>query len=650
MTELPRQAIGRAELAQALEHASIPTLLPVLVQLTGDRSWIEPPYTVERVRGLVENPSGGLAPELQAKVREAALDAVLEWHAGRPAAMSRPDRDTLRALMSAAIGQPARIEYADIFAADLAIDESVDGRVEESPSEAVPGEQRLIETDVVVVGAGFSGLRAGIEFQERGIPFTIIERNSDVGGVWLTSNYPGAGVDTPTQLYSLATDPYPWSGVFARQPEMLDYARSVAERHALHESIRFGTEVTSAVWDDEGERWRIELRIPDGGTEVLTPRVLVSAVGTFATAAMPAMPGIDDFAGEVIHTAQWPEGVDLRGKRVAVIGAGASAMQLVPAIVDQVDELVLFQRTPQWIAPVEDYFEQFPPEIDQLNRWVPSYREWWRFRLATIWNDGAFPALLVEEGWEEFPRSVNRVNASQRRYYERYLRQQLEGRDDLIEISLPDYPPFAKRLLLDNGWFAAIRKDHVRVVPRGVSAIRPHAVVAEDAEEHEVDIVIFATGYSATEYLATLPVTGPGGVRLGDAWNKDDASAYLGMTVPGFPNLFIMYGPNTHPGPGGSYLFIAEVSAGYIADAVEFLEEQGGGTLAVRPEILQEYQAEVDSMNAGMVWGTDLVRSYVKNSAGRVVIFLPWRISDYWLLAHQFLPEDFRVESRVSAR
>ena len=639
MSEIRRQNIERAALERALAHSNIPTLLPVLVQLTGDLSWMREPYLPERVRGLTDDDSGGLSPELQHKVRSAALEAVLAWHAGGEAAIPEPDRGTLHELMSAAIGHEARPEYADIFAADMRI------REEGAPDMSFSG----IATDVIIVGAGFSGMRAAIEFRSRGIPFTVIERSPDVGGVWLTSTYPGAGVDTPSQLYSLTTDPYPWSSVFARQPEMLRYARFVAERNDLRQSIRFDTEVTGAVWNEDSERWVVQTRSADGTADTLSARVLVSAVGTFAGAALPDIPGLDDFEGPVIHTAEWPADLDLRDKRVAVIGAGASAMQLVPAVVDQVGELAVFQRTPQWIAPVDDYFAEIPPEVDALTRWVPGYREWWRFRLATIWNDGAYPSLRVDKEWEDYPHSVNRINASQRRYYERYLREQLAGRGDLIENSLPKYPPFGKRLLLDNGWFAAIRKDHVRLIPRGVASLKASGVTDDSGETHEVDVVVFATGYTATDYLSTLPVTGAGGVRLEDVWQHENAKAYLGMTVPGFPNLFIMYGPNTHPGPGGSYLFIAEVEANYIAEAVEYIDAEAC-VLDLRPDVLDGYQAEVDATNEELVWGADLVRTYVKNSAGRVVIFLPWPVSDYWLRAHEFHSEDYRVRTRISGR
>jgi 4-hydroxyacetophenone monooxygenase len=639
MASIPRQRIDREALATALERANISLLLPILAELTDDLSWVSEPFLPERIRGLVDDPTGGLSEELQQQVRDAALDAVLAWHAGTPARLGTPDRGTLLAIMSASIGRQVPEEYADIFAAELRIEE---------PAPATAGPTPL-GTDVVIVGAGFSGMRAAIEFRDRGIPFTILERNDDVGGVWLTSVYPGAGVDTPSELYSLSTDPYPWSTTFARQPEVLDYARRVAEDEGLRARIHFGTEVTGATWDEDAERWELATRTSDGDAGTVSARVLVSAVGTFGTAAFPDIPGIADFDGPVLHTAEWPIGTDLAGRRVAVVGAGASAMQLVPKIVDEVEELVLFQRTPQWISPVADYFEPIPPEVHRLTDWVPGYRDWWRFRLATIWNDGAYPALTVDRAWEDFPRSVNRINASQRRYFERYLREQLAGREDLIEVSIPSYPPFGKRLLLDNGWFAAIRRENVRVVPRGITSVDAGGVTDDAGQHHDVDVLVFATGFSAADYLSTLPVTGRSGVALDDVWHHDDAAAYLGMAVPGFPNLFIMYGPNIHPGPGGSYLFLAEAAARYIADAVAFLDAEGGA-LEVVPEVFRTYQDEVDDANARLVWGTDLVRSYAKNAAGRVVTNLPWRVSDYWLRTEEFRPQDYARGPEVSAR
>jgi 4-hydroxyacetophenone monooxygenase len=629
---IPRRSIDRARIERAVAAANYPTLLMVLTQLTGDLNWIQAPYLPARVRGLVDDDAAGMSPESLEKIRSAAVAAVLAWHSGAPAAIPSPGPGLLLQMMSTSIGREAPAEYAQVFADELRLDEPT------PPAAVAP-----LHTKAIIVGAGFSGLRAAEEFAARGIPYVQLEKSDDVGGVWLTNLYPGAGVDTPSQLYSLSTHSAPWSTTFARQPEVLGYAKTVAEEADLLKHIRFGATVTEAKWDAVATAWTVSVSYADGSAELLSATVLVSAVGTFARATFPQVEGLDEFTGLAIHTAEWPADTVLAGKRVAVIGAGASAMQLVPRIASEVARLTIFQRTPQWIAPVADYFETISDQANDLIDIVPLYREWLRFRLATIWNDGAYPALTVDPDWTDFPLSVNAVNASQRRYYERYLREKLAGRDELIDIATPDYPPFAKRLLLDNGWFDALLLPNVEVVPHGVIALDNDSVVDAEGVSHPADVVVFATGFSAADYLSTLPVVGMDGVRLADVWHGGNAAAYLGMAAPGFPNLFIMYGPNIHPGPGGSYLFMAESTARYIASAIEYLDREGG-VLEVAAEVFRTYQDAVDTTNASLVWGTDVVRSYAKNAAGRVVTNFPWRVSEFWLRTHEFIPGDYSRE------
>ncbi len=307
---------------------------------------------------------------------------------------------------------------------------------------------------------------------------------------------------------------------------------------------------------------------------------------------MPDLDGLDSFRGPVFHTAEWRGDVDLTGKRVAVVGTGASAMQVVPAVADRTAHLTVFQRSPQWVAPNEEYFAPVGDDVHWLMEHVPWYHAWYRFRLAWVFNDRVHPSLQIDESWDDPGRSLNAVNDGHRRYFTRYIERQLQGRPDLIEKCVPDYPPFGKRMLLDNGWYAALRRDDVELVTDSVVRLTETGVVTAGGEEHAADVVVLSTGFAARSYLPGIRVAGRDGRELHDVWGDEDAVAHLGMTVPGFPNLFLMYGPNTNAGAGGSFIFVAESQGRYIVDLLATMVRDGIGALDCRPEVLERWVSE----------------------------------------------------------
>jgi 4-hydroxyacetophenone monooxygenase len=488
----------------------------------------------------------------------------------------------------------------------------------------------------VIIGAGVSGIAAAVRLRQAGVPFTILERHDDVGGVWLVNDYPGAGVDTPSYLYSFSFAPHDWSTHFGKRDEMIAYLRDVATRFGLREHIEFGVAVESAEYADG--RWTVR-----AGEREWTGTALVSAVGLFTNPIVPDLPGLAEFAGHAFHTTAWPHDLDLTGRRVAVVGAGASAQQVVPAIAGTPGHLTVFQRSPQWIAPDEEYFTPFADDVHWLMHHVPYYHRWYRFRLAWTFNDRVHPSLTIDPDWEHPDQSLNAVNDGHRRYFTRHIESELDGRPDLLEASVPDYPPFGKRMLLDNGWYATLRRDDVTLVADAVAEVTPDGIRTETGAHHDADVLVLATGFDAQHYLADMEIRGRDGLRLHDVWGDHDATAHLGMTVPGFPNLFLMYGPNTNAGAGGSFIFVAESQARYIVDLVARMAREGIGSVEVRKDAHDASVSDVDARHREMVWSHPGMTTYYRNPSGRVVTNSPYRIVDYWSMTREADLADFHV-------
>jgi 4-hydroxyacetophenone monooxygenase len=622
----------RSALTRALEHANLPSLVPVLHQLTGDPRWLREPYRPTRSRGMDDNDSGGFSPEVAAEIKRAALDAVLAHEAGTPAAVPAPTGEDLRELLELANGEPTSAEYADMLAEDMGFSPV--------PPKAAPP----TDIDVIIIGAGVSGMLAAIKLAEAGIEHVVLEKNEDVGGSWYENTYPGAGVDTPSHLYSYSFAPRDWSTHFGKRDEVEQYLRDVADTYDLRAVTRFGTEVTSASYDEDTATWTVRT---DDGLEIAS-RVLISATGALNRPKIPDIPGMNSFRGRIFHTAAWPGDLDLTGKRVAVIGAGASAMQVVPAIADTVARLAVFQRSPQWIAPNDVYFSEVDEAVQLLMARVPFYRVWYRARLAWNFNDRVHPTLQIDPEWEHPERSVNAANDGHRRVFTRYIESELQGRPDLIAKALPDYPPFGKRMLLDNGWYRALRRDHVDLITEGVIEITPDGLRGSDGTEIDVDVIVLATGFHTHRFLWPIDVRGRSGASLAETWGPENAHAYLGITVPGFPNLFMTCGPGTALGHGGSFITIAECQVRYIVDLVTAMAEEGLRAVEVRPEVEAAFTRDHDAAHSRMLWTHPGMTNWYRNAAGRVVSTMPWRIVDYWRMTRHADLDDYYAEADVA--
>lgn len=638
----PNPNLDRATVHAAVTAGNIPCLLPVLYQLTGEEKWLSPPYLPASTKGFEELNDGGLAPAIQAEIHNAVTDAVLDWCNGKPITHPAPTGSELTRLMSTVMGEPISEVYAPMIAEQLGFAPFTPENVGDLVRTSRP------DFGVAIVGAGISGITCAINLEKAGIPYTVLERNDHIGGTWWENRYPGARVDIPSDLYSFSFRPKNWSEYFARRNEIFDYLANVAREAGITDRIRLGHSVDTAVWNADEQLWILSVTGPDGTQHEVRATSLVTAAGLHSTPNIPDFPGTSEFRGEIVHSAQWPEDLDLTGKRVAVVGSGASAMQLVVAIADQVESMAVLQRQPQWIAPNEHYFQQSDATKHWLYDNIPFYRGWYRFRLYWLYTERTFAALPVDPRREEKGKHVSSLNDAYRAHFTAYLKRQLAGEEELQRKTLPDYPPFGKRLLIDNGWFATLRKPHVELLTDSIERLTPDGIVTADGEHRDIDVLILCTGFQQQRFLYPMDIRGTDGTSLRDIWNDDNGRAYLGITTPGFPNLFFLYGPNTNP-PGGSYITIAEAQVRYVVESISRLVTEDLAALECKQEPYERYNSELDEANAAMVYAMDGVSSYYRNSSGRVVTNSPWPVPEYWARTANPEPGDFTATKRRGA-
>jgi len=626
-TAVDEKTEGEPELRTALAEANVPTLLLVLVQLTGERRWLEAPYRPARGPVLDDNDSGGLPPEIQDEVRAAALDAILRWEEGQLTERGL-GADEIVQMLSVGLVEDIPVAYGPLLAEEL----GEVSRDVEIPGSLPPG------FEVLVIGAGVFGIGLAIKLKQAGVPFTIIEKNAGLGGAWFENTYPGAGVDTPSHLYSFSFEPDGgrWSRYFARGPEVHGYLERLAQEHDLMAHIRFEREVVRADYDPDRVGWTVVVKEATGSEQILRVPVLVSAVGVVNRPQIPHVDGAETFEGPSMHTAQWRTDVDHVGKRVAVIGTGASAMQLVPNIAGQADDVLIFQRSKQWVVPHPNYHRDVSRAVRYLMARCPAYTRWYRLRAFWNFSDGLHPSLQIDPEWDNAGLSINAQNERYRLFLTKYIKQQLGDREDLYDACIPEYPPYGKRPLLDNGWYEAVRRDDVQLITDRVVRITPHGVITESGHEHLVDIVVWATGFKALQFLWPMEIHGRSGTSLAEQWGHQDARGYLGMSVPDFPNMFILNGPNTTAGHGGSAILVCEFQVRYVMQAIARLASGEVSSLEVRKEVFRAYNEELDTALTRSIWSHPGMTTWYRNEAGRVVVSSPWTYLDYWQRTREF--------------
>jgi cation diffusion facilitator CzcD-associated flavoprotein CzcO len=478
---------------------------------------------------------------------------------------------------------------------------------------------------VVIVGAGFAGLGASIRLLEAGHDdFVVLERSEDVGGTWRDNTYPGCQCDVPSHLYSFSFAPNPdWSRTYSMQTEIDEYLRRTARERGVLPYVRFNTRMLDARWNETQKQWEIET-----STGSLKAEVLVMGNGPLSEPRLPDVPGLDRFRGASFHSAGWDHGHDLSEERVAVVGTGASTVQFFPHVRDVAKEVVLFQRTPPWVLPHPD--RPISARKRRMFRKVPGLQ-----RLERAWIYLSRESWMV--GFAKFPPAMKIAE----RIGLRHIRRQVS--DPALRRKLtPGYRAGCKRIVLSNDWYRSLAQPNVTVVSAGLKEVRDHSVIASDGTEHHVDTIIFGTGFHVTDNPIMEHLYGTGGRRLSDFWAQEGMSAYKGATVPGFPNLFFLAGPNTGIGHT-SLLVMIEAQIRYFIGALSFIERENAAAIEVRGSALAAYSERLQRRLSNTVWSTGGCSSWYMDSKGRNPTIWPdftWRFT---LATSRFDPAAYLV-------
>ena len=635
-SEMKLESMDDTTLRSVLKDAHIPSLLGTLAHLTHDMSLLKEefrPNYVETAAGL--QPQGGLSASAQERAREMALKVIKDIGKGIYGAKPNLERAQVRQIMEFMVG-PFSDDHFSLLLNELGLAHY---------TRAPDWHQSQIAPDtnftVAIIGAGLAGVGAAYRLKQVGIPFVILERHHEVGGVWSENNYPGCHLDTSNFNYSYSFNQNPhWREEYASRAAVLDYLQSSSEKFGLHEHIRYNTEVVAGVYNESDGSWNLTLRLSDGSSEQLRVQALISAVGQLNRPNYPAIDNIDAFEGHAWHTARWNHGVDLTGKRVGVIGTGASGFQAIQKISEVASQLTVFQRSPPWVR----YTPGYNSMLKEGSRWlfanVPNYHRW--FRVYRMWvGMGRRAYTEVDPAWNH-PVSMSQKNEELRELMMAHLEKSLSDRPDLLRKMTPDYPPFAKRCASDDGkWFETLKKPNVNLVTEKITKAHEGGIETADGVHHELDVIVFGTGFKAADFLSTLPLTGRGGVKLQDQWHGDDARAYYGITVPNFPNLFCLYGPNTNINGNASLVLLSEAGAMYIVECIRLLLESRKSAMEVREDVLERFNERIDAASATVVYGAATVNSWYKNASGRLTQNWPLPTVEYWRATREVNKDDY---------
>lgn len=628
--EYARITESDTELRALVEGAEIPVLLVALATALKDFSLLKPELSPPLPpMGASIPPQGGLNEDQVRQSREIAFDG-------------------LKRLRDLGIRSTSEMtsEQSDFLLAWL-----TGGRTSSDPNWAGQMEHEIILSpkrngfagwsfeefsadrnfETLIVGAGVAGIAAAHRLKEADLPFTWIEASHRVGGTWWKNHYPGVRLDTPTYGYSFSfAQREDWPHQFATGGEVLEYLETLVERNGTTEDVELNTALNSARYDQETNTWLVTTTTRDGRVRTRRFNAIITGIGQLDQPHIPSWPGQEDFIGTQMHSQEWDDSIDLRGKRVAVIGTGASAYQIIPAICDQAQELHVFQRSSPWMIPAESYHRPMTDTANWMHSKVPCYGKWFRLWAIAQGIEGRIHLGIAEPGWDKAPLSVSASNEQFRQEIIARMEKQFAGRPDLLEKAIPTYPPASKRMLRDNGvWAKALMSQNTNVISSGLVSFTNNGLVTGDGEHLEVDVVIYATGFRPSDYLDGIEVIGLDGIEIHDYW-QGDAKGFAGITVPNFPNFFMMLGPNTTGVVAGGLHIMMERSAEYAVKAIHEVLTQNVAALTLKQEALDAHISWVDAENYRMAWGQPWVKNWYKNSANRVSQVWPFKTTEYW--------------------
>ncbi|PJE06116.1 MAG: cyclohexanone monooxygenase [Mycobacterium sp.] len=623
------------ELRDNLRRADPGVLVAVLAQLTGDPAVVD--TFGPRISHVPDPPErAGFTDPATA---EALVDAVVQalGRAGAARAGAAYNPDLFRRLLPLALGFPVDDEFVPLLLEQGGFQLS---------QPTLPRSVPIPETTTVaIIGAGIAGLIAALAAADAGVAYQIFDRNDEVGGTWLTTTYPGIGVDTPSAYYSLSREVNPeWTSYYPQGAEYQAYLVKLADKYGLRAHTRFGAEVEALWWDEDRAQWQIHSVDRVGNRDISVARVVITAAGYLNRPRWPELPGRELFAGTSIHSAQWDPSVDLAGRRVAVIGAGCTAVQIVDACVDEVEHLTVFQRQPHWVAPRKRLTDDVPDYRRYLGRHLPYYANW--NRLKSFWGtaDNNYPVILRDPDWAATHLSISPANDVLLQMCLDYIDRTFGAGTALAKKVTPDFAPYGKRIIRDpGGYYAALTRDHVDVEAAEPREVNAKGIVTQAGRQIDLDVIVYATGYHL-DFLSTIDIRGGDGRKLSDEWG-DNPAAYRGGTVPGFPNLFINSAPNYSPGHGAGANFSMEVMAHYIIECLQLMALRGATTMEVTRRAYHEYVAGIDRAMAGTVWcHTPNAHTYYRSSSGRVVVATPYRLVDLWHEHRAPIEEHFELQ------
>jgi len=623
------------ELDTALEAANLHTLLMVYVHLTHDEAMLEtfkvhihPPYT---------NPDYTIPQDCIDDLREKLRYVLTTPGAARG---DDPPLRLLQKMMTVGIGEAVEDEFIPMVLEQSGFERAAPRKGRPGRTPPPPGFK------VLVIGAGLTGLLASIELERAGYDHIVIEKNEEVGGTWWKNRYPGVGVDTPSHFYSYSFEISPeWNHYHPHGADMREYFRSVADKYDLRRNIRFETRVHSLAFDSQEAVWHVTVEeLKTGKREVIKANAVFNAFGTADRWSLPEIPGIESYEGVITHSAGYDETIDLKGKKVAVIGTGASSAQIVSTIAEEVGELTVFMRTKHWMINNPEVTKEVPEPVKWALRHIPHYKEWFRFRVFWFAADGLYPNVVKDPSYPEDGIAVSALNEGMRQYALSHMRHKLAGRPDLLEKLTPDFPIFSKRIVMDAGWFDALVQPHVTLDDTPIAEITPTGIRMENGTEYSFDVIICATGFQHGKLVKDLAISGREGHDLATDWADEEERAYLGTTIPGYPNYFMSVGPNAGPNHAGGLNIVSEAQVHYMIECLDLMNARGASTIEPTQAAFERHNKRIDDRMKCMIWTHPKAHSYYQNSKGRPVGPWPFRLVDMWNEMRSPIAEDYRIE------
>lgn len=621
------------ELLNILDQANLNALRLALYQSTHD-----PDLANMRVRKVPIRGGAMISYELDPRDHEQVKAKAIEFFSGSSMRTSYgpPSRSEERLMMDMLTGDSlSDLEY-NLGREELALDPF--------PREASWTKDRVDipqDFEVAVLGAGASGIAMAVQLERLGIPYRIYERQSRLGGTWNLNTYPDLRVDTTSFLYQFKfVKNYAWSEYFASQAEVRAYLEEIADKYDVLKNIEFDLELIEATFDDRTGTWKMEFKDEGGGQISRNANVIVSGVGLFNTPKVPLFEGLEKFQGSIIHSTEWDDTVEIRDKAIAIVGNGSTGVQLMPRLAEVATDLYVFQRTPQWISPMPNYKKRISAQVRWLFDHVPYYWNWYCYS-AFITLQGLQDCQEYDRAWQTAGGMISERNDGLRTALTEYIRSEL-GDPEIVAKVLPDYAPLARRLVVDNGWYASLTRDNVHLVTEGIKNFTEHGINTSSGTEIPLEVVVVATGFDVSKYLWPTNYFGIDGTSIRDAWSKDGPRAYLGLAVPEFPNLFILYGPNAQI-RSGAFVSWIEIWSRYVAQGIVYMLENNLQSIEVRRDVFDRYNDTLDAAQENLIWDKEgpTARNYYVNEFGRQNIQVPFRNEDYFEMVKRFNPEDF---------